>query len=142
MSAPLIINYYTDILCVWAWVAQRRIEELEDQWHEKIELRPHYIDLFGDTTTRIGEQWKDRGGYGAFGAHVLKSASSYENAPVSQAVWKDVRPATSANAHLLLKAVELAYSAPASFGFATTIRKSFFVDTLDIGQLGLQEICQ
>lgn len=135
MSAPLIINYYTDILCVWAWVAQRRIDELEDQWHEKIEFRPHYIDLFGDTASRIGKQWKDRGGYEAFGNHVLTSSASYENAPVNQDIWKKIRPATSANAHLVLKAVELAYSTPASFSFATTVRKSFFVDMLDIGQL-------
>ena len=29
MNQPLVIDYYTDILCVWAWVAQRRIEELK-----------------------------------------------------------------------------------------------------------------
>jgi predicted DsbA family dithiol-disulfide isomerase len=29
MKKPLVIDYYSDILCVWAWIAQRRIEELK-----------------------------------------------------------------------------------------------------------------
>jgi len=135
VNSPLIIEYYTDILCVWAWIAQRRIDELESQWSEKIELRPHYIDLFGDTASRIGQQWQDRGGYEGFGKQVLESSSLYENASVNKEIWKKVRPATSANAHLLLKAIELAFSASASFSFATKIRESFFIETIDIGQL-------
>ena len=27
MNKPLMIDYYTDSLCVWAWIAQRRIDE-------------------------------------------------------------------------------------------------------------------
>jgi predicted DsbA family dithiol-disulfide isomerase len=26
MNQPLVVDYYTDILCVWAWIAQRRID--------------------------------------------------------------------------------------------------------------------
>ena len=31
-SAPLQIDYYTDLLCIWAWVAQPRIEQMKQQW--------------------------------------------------------------------------------------------------------------
>ena len=31
MGSPLSIDYYTDILCVWAWIAQRRIDQLNAQ---------------------------------------------------------------------------------------------------------------
>ncbi len=41
MSKPLSIDYYTDILCVWAWIAQRRIDELNSQLGDIIELRYH-----------------------------------------------------------------------------------------------------
>lgn len=133
MKSPLIIDYYTDVLCVWAWIAQRRIDELEEQWNEKIELRAHYLDLFGDTATRIGDGWQERGGFEAFGKNVVNSASAFENAPVNQDIWKEVRPATSANAHLLLKAIELTHSAEISFDFSRNLRQSFFVDLLDIG---------
>ena len=27
-TPPIVIDYYTDVLCVWAWIAQRRIDEL------------------------------------------------------------------------------------------------------------------
>ena len=39
MNTPLIIEYYTDILCVWAWIAQRRIDELHQKLGEQIEFR-------------------------------------------------------------------------------------------------------
>lgn len=29
MKKPLVIDYYSDILCVWAWRVQRRIDELK-----------------------------------------------------------------------------------------------------------------
>ena len=39
MSSPLIIDYYTDVLCVWAWIAQRRVDELKEQWGDKVVLQ-------------------------------------------------------------------------------------------------------
>ena len=52
MSSPLIIDYYTDILCVWGWIAQRRNEELLKQFGNKIDISYHYIDVFGDAATK------------------------------------------------------------------------------------------
>ncbi|MGI2099915.1 hypothetical protein [Shewanella oncorhynchi] len=48
MNQPLIIDYYSDILCVWAWVAQQRIEELNQKLENKIHFKYHYLDVFGD----------------------------------------------------------------------------------------------
>lgn len=135
MSKPLIIDYYSDVLCIWAWIAERRLEELDEQWGEKILLRHHYLNLFGDTATRMEQQWPDRGGFEGFGQYVLGSAAPYDNAPVNPLIWQQVRPATSATAHMLLKTVELAYGAEKSARLATEIRRAFFVETEDIGQL-------
>jgi len=135
MSATLVIDYYSDVLCVWAWIAQRRLEELKEEWGGQIELRPHYINLFGDTNTRMHEKWGERGLFEGFGRHVLDAAAPYDNAPVNPDIWKNVRPLTSSNAHLVLKAVELAYSVDVSSGLALLIQKSFFVDLVDIGDL-------
>ena len=49
MSKPVIIDYYTDVLCVWAWIAQRRIDELSAQFQQDIQLRYLYVDVFGNT---------------------------------------------------------------------------------------------
>jgi len=135
MTSPLTIDYYTDILCVWAWISQRRINELQEQWGDRIELRRHYINLFGNTETRIGKRWEDRGGFNGFGQHVIEASAPYTDAPVNPEIWKTVRPATSANAHLILKAVDVEYSSDISAALAQTLQHAFFVDCMDLGKL-------
>lgn len=135
MTAPLVIDYYTDVLCVWAWIAQRRIEELQDEWGGKVDLRCHYMDVFGDTASKMAEQWQSRGGYEGFGQHVVDSAKPFDNAPVNEGIWRDVRPLTSGNSHLVLKAAQLAASAAVSADLALLLRRSFFVDAMDIGRI-------
>ena len=135
MSSPLIVDYYSDILCVWAWVAQRRIDELNKQLGYKIELKYHYLDVFGDAVNKIPTQWLDRGGYQGFSDHVIESAAIYEDAPVNTNVWSKTRPKSSANPHLILKATELAYSSQHSIDLALKFRQAFFVEAIDISNL-------
>jgi predicted DsbA family dithiol-disulfide isomerase len=135
MSKPLVIDYYTDILCIWAWIAQRRIDELDQQWGTQIELNHHCVNVFGDTAAKMDSQWADRGGYDGFAEHVAAAAASYEDAPVTAALWKTVRPTTSANAHLMLKAAQLTGSTEHMVQLAGHLRQAFFVDGVDIGKL-------
>ena len=132
MSKLITIDYFTDILCVWAWIVQQRIEELHNQFAGKIAIRNQYLDLFGNTATRIQDQWKNKGLYDGFGDYVIQSAAPYEAAPVNAEVWHKVRPTTSANAHLILKATELAHGSQIATDLALVIRKAFFIDALDI----------
>lgn len=135
MSSPLIIEYYNDVLCVWAWIAQRRIDELNKQLGDKIELNYHYLDVFGDAVNKIPTQWLERGGYEGFSKHVIESAAIYEDAPVNTNVWFKTRPTSSANPHLILKAIELAYSSQHSMDLALKFRQAFFVEAIDISHL-------
>ena len=135
MKSPLIIDYYTDILCVWAWIAQRRIDELNQQLGGKIEFQYYYVDVFGDVANKMQKQWQHRDGYDGFAEHVQKSASGFEDIPISSKLWTEVKPATSANAHLMLKAVELACDKNKSTEMALKLRKAFFLDAVDIGDL-------
>ena len=137
MNKPLIIDYYTDILCVWAWIAQRRIDELNSQLGDKIELRYLYIDVFGDVDKKMETQWKQQGSYQGFAKHVQESAAKFEDAPINSKVWTAVRPATSANAHLLLKAIELSHGPQKSKNAALMLRNSFFNDAHNIADLDL-----
>lgn len=136
-SEPIIIDYYTDILCVWAWIAQRRIDELHREFEEQIELRFHYVDIFGDVPKKMQDQWQSRGGYDGFAEHVRHSAATFDDAVIHPQLWHEVRPATSANAHLALKAVALACGATQSIGMALTLRSAFFADAVDIGKLSI-----
>lgn len=106
---------------------------MQDEWGTQVELRRHYINLFGDTASRMAKQWSERGGYEGFGRHVQDSAAPYDNAPVNSEIWKAVRPKTSLNAHLVLKATEIAYTPERSADLMLLIQKSFFVDNFDVG---------
>lgn len=142
MKEPLIIDYYTDILCVWAWIAQRRIDELTRELGSEISLRYRYVDVFGDIAGKMQNLWKDKGMFEGFAEHVRNSASAFEDAPVNPLIWTEVRPATSANAHLVLKAVENTSGPETSVQLARRIRKAFFVDAQDVGELSvLFDIC-
>jgi predicted DsbA family dithiol-disulfide isomerase len=135
MDSSLKISYFTDVLCVWAWIGQRRVEELQKEWGDKVLIRHYCVNFFGDTSNRIGEKWAKRGSYEGFGQHVFESAAPYETAPVNPQIWRDVRPRTSATAHLVMKAAELVSGQADAMQLATALRKSFFVNTLDIGNL-------
>ena len=133
----MIIDYFSDVLCVWAWIAQRRINELNDQFGENIEWRHHYIDVFGDTEKKMQQQWSDRGLYDGFAEHVVGSVSDFDDITVADTIWTKVRPTTSANAHLILKAVELAYNAQQAAEFTLIIREAFFIRAQDISSLDI-----
>lgn len=135
MSERLKIEYYNDLLCVWAWIAERRNAELSEEWGSQVCLEPHYLDLFSDTAKRIGQGWMNRGGFQAFGDHVRKAAEPYLEEPVHHDVWKVVRPTTSANAHLVLHAARLTNGAEAAHQLAHEFRRAFFADAVDISQL-------
>ncbi len=137
MNSPLRVDYYTDVLCIWAWIAQRRIDEIEESRGKEIVIQHHCLNVFGDTANRIGNKWSDRGGYAGFAKHVRESAAPYTSAPVDPRVWRYVRPHTSATAHLILKAAELTATPDEARSLADTLRASFFVDALDIGNVGV-----
>ncbi len=132
MNEPVAIDYYSDILCVWAWIAQRRVDELTQQYGNKIRLRYRYINIFGDTSAKMDTQWSDRGSFEGFGKHVHDSVYDYEHVHINHNIWRETRPTTSANAHLWLKAVELAYSPEMSSRFARCLREAFFIEAIDI----------
>lgn len=132
---PMVIDYYSDILCVWAWIAQRRIDELNAQLGGNIILRYHYVDVFGDTEGKMQSQWAERGLHDGFASHVVESAAEFESAPVNPAIWKKIRPASSANAHLFLKAIEILFGATASTHSALLLRQAFFKEAVDISDL-------
>lgn len=135
MNKPIKIEYFTDVLCVWAWVSQQRIERLDKIYGEQISLQFRYLDVFGDTQQKMQTQWADRGLYKGFAEHVKSSASCEPGAVINPKIWHEVQPTTSTNAHLMLKAIELAYHAEKSSEMAAVIRRAFYVDALDISQL-------
>ncbi len=136
-DTPLVIDYYTDVLCIWAWIAQRRIEALADDWHERVSLQHHCVNVFGDTRRKMATQWADRGGFDGYADHVHAVVAGYETAAVHPGLWRTVRPTTSANAHLVLKAADLVASPAVMVDLAGRIRHAFFVEARDVSDLSV-----
>ena len=135
----VIIDCFTDVLCVWAWISQPRIDKLKSHFGERIEIRSQYVDVFGDTASKIATQWDQRGGYEGFARHVASAAQPYDMAPVNSRIWTHVRPASSGIAHLFIKAVALAYDIGAADALALKVRHAFFVDALDVSDVAVLE---
>ena len=98
----IFIDYYTDALCVWAWIAQPRLEELQRQWGDRLGVRHRCVDVFGDSHSKIRRQWGAQDGFERFSSHVTESASTFDECIVNPRVWSHVRPRSSLQAHLLL----------------------------------------
>ncbi|WP_101757697.1 DsbA family protein [Oceanicoccus sp. KOV_DT_Chl] len=130
----LVIDYFSDVLCIWAWIAQRRIDELNKQFKDQINIRHHYMDIFGDVNQKITTQWQQRNTYTGFAEHVLTSAQGFETAPVNPEIWNTVRPTTSASAHLFIQAVSIAHSELEAIAYARSLREAFFINAIDISQ--------
>ena len=96
------ITYVSDVLCVWAYVAEARLDELRKEFGSSVELDYRFIPIFGATRYRIGEGWKKRGGYAGFGEHVRAVAEGFPHVTIDERVWTEVAPTTCAMAHEML----------------------------------------
>lgn len=129
------IDYYTDILCVWAWIAQPRLEELHLQWGDAVTVRHRYIDIFGDSHIKIPGRWGAADGFEKFSAHVTDSVAPYAEVTIHPGLWKEVRPRSSMQSHLVLKAVELLAGSRKTETVARCIRQAFFSQAQDVGDM-------
>lgn len=146
--AKITLDYFTDVLCIWAYVAQIRLAELHQQFDDEIQVNEHFITLFGNTEKRIGEGWKDKGGFEGFNLHVLKVAEQFPHLKINPNVWLTCRPASSANSHLYLKAAQLLVNENkiSNTDFQQliwNIRSAFFLEAKDISDISvLTELAQ
>lgn len=135
MQTPIQVDYYSDILCVWAWIAQPRLDELQKQWGEHIEIRHRFVDIFGDARNKIPRQWGEQDGFEKFHQHVVHAATDFDHCAIHADIWRTTRPATSMTAHLVLKATDLVAGDTALEQLALAIRRAFFCDAVDVGNL-------
>ncbi len=101
------INYFSDVLCVWAYTAQIRLDQLKAQFGDSVSVTYHYLTIFGHTQSRVVEGWKERGGVEAYCEHVRQVGETFDHIHIHPDIWKTNRPASSLSCHLFLKAVEL-----------------------------------
>ncbi|OGT19585.1 MAG: hypothetical protein A2V90_02980 [Gammaproteobacteria bacterium RBG_16_57_12] len=147
---PVDIAYFSDVLCVWAYVAQIRVDELKRHYNSNISLHYHFTPIFGCTEKRISNAWCDKGGYQGYSQHVREVCSRFPHVTVHERIWQDNIPASSVGCHHFIKAVQLLEdqgqipAQPMAEYHGNTLfeetvwrlRQAFFRDMLNIAELG------
>ncbi len=105
------ISYFSDILCVWAYFAQIKLDQIKQDFGSQVQLRHHFIPVFADVEGKIAGSWKERGGMEGYSRHVHQLAERFPHVGIHPEAWKSPVPASSASCHLLLKAAQLLESA-------------------------------
>ncbi|OZB35646.1 MAG: disulfide bond formation protein DsbA [Halothiobacillus sp. 15-55-196] len=135
MTKKIQVEYFTDILCIWAYGAQIRIEQLQQDFPEQVTVTPRYIPLFASTGEHIDKGWADKGGFAGFSQHTLDVARDWDHVRVHPNIWTGDVPASSTSTHLFIKAVQLLEQQGT---LAWNLRKHFFAEQQNIARREVQ----
>jgi len=147
---PIKIQHFSDILCVWAYVGQHRLNHFISGYGDKVEIHQHFCSVFPDVWSKVETNWKDRDGFEGYGRHVQEVVAKFEGMQVHPDIWSKVRPRSSASPHLFVKAVEIRaraagetpqntpYAKQLPVRAAATLRQAFFERALDIANWDVQ----
>jgi predicted DsbA family dithiol-disulfide isomerase len=134
------ITHYSDVLCVWAYVSQIRINELIENYGKSVELDFLFFSVFGNAVEKIDKGWENKGGRAAYSQHVQDVVSQFGHLPIHSDIWVKDAPYSSLPSHLYLCAAQLAEAngklESGSFTeLAWQMRKSFFEEAKDISNI-------
>ena len=133
MSAPLSIFCFSDVLCVFAYAASARFEQLETDFGEQVSVTQHFISIYGDVPRRLERAGKSGAEYGE---NIARVAQRFDHIEVHPDVFRNGCPASSMPAHLYLRAVkQLEDQAVIEASFLPMlwdVRVAFFRDLVDI----------
>lgn len=101
------IEYFSDVLCIWAYGGQVRMDELKRDFADEIKIDYRFVPIFGAGKQHVNHAWKDQGGLPGFNAHLQEVVKNWPHISLSPDLWTKVAPETSTSAHLYLKAVQL-----------------------------------
>lgn len=135
MARTIHLDYFTDILCVWAYASQARLDEIVKHHGDRIEVRHHFIPVFGDMLHRLESKWADRGGRDGFADHLHGVAGKFPHVEVHPDLGRTFMPVSSAPAHLFLKAVQQSCEAAAFERCSWEVRVAWFRDNREIHRM-------
>lgn len=107
MTSPAKLVHFSDVLCVWAYIAQVRMNELATEFGAQVSVEYRFTSVFGAARDKLAKRWKDSGGIAAYSAHVREVAAGFDHVTVHPDVWARVAPHSSMPAHAYLCAVRL-----------------------------------
>ncbi len=104
---PIRIFYFSDILCIWAYIAQIRLDELQSTFQDQIAIQYHFVPVFGNAQEKLKHGWRDRGGLPGYSQHVKDVTQKFSHITLHPEIWMHVVPASSTACHLFLHAIQL-----------------------------------
>ena len=142
VNKPAInVVYFSDVLCVWAYITQIRVDELQTSFPHEVGIEYRFLQVFGDVRGKMLSQWADRDGLKGYAAHVQEVAAQFKHIAISPRTWVANTPTSSLPAHLLLCGVKALHAAdpagvaPGLVGqLLDALRHAFFVEAIDISR--------
>lgn len=141
-KASVDIVHFSDVLCIWAYITQIRVDELQCNFADEVHINYRFGQVFGDVPGKMTAQWADRGGLDGYAAHVQEVAAQFPHISISPQAWLANTPKSSLPAHLLLCGARVMdAAAPDSDNpdlveqLLRALRHAFFVETIDVSKL-------
>ncbi len=134
------IDYFSDVLCIWAYGGQIRIDRLKQAFGSDVVVKVRFVSVFGDAQAHVRSHGPGDDGYISFSEHLKAVASRWDHIALHPDLWTRIRPRTSVNAHLYLKAAQCLLAKqdprpdpPELDRFVWQVREAFFKDGRDVG---------
>jgi len=138
-DGQLHFEYWSDPLCVWAYVAQARLDAVLACHGDHLDVRYHVVPVFGSVPWRFREGSWSKAGVAGRVAATAKVAARFGYAEVTGACWEGECPASSWAPGAAIKAVfaaeqhgEVAAGSGAAFQWA--LRRAFFEQERNIAK--------
>lgn len=141
--APLEFAYWSDPLCIWALVAQPRLDRLLDTFGDRLAVDYRVVPVFGSLPWRFSAgPWASAGIDGRVEA-TRRIAREHGRDDVTGECWRACVPASSWSPGAAIKAVcaleRAGRVAPATgAAYQRRLREAFFVDHLDVAHRAVQ----
>lgn len=135
----LKFGYWSDPLCVWAFVAQARLDRLLEEHGGCLQVEYRIVPVFGSLPKRFREgPWASKGPEGRAEA-TRQVAADHGRPDVTGRVWLDDTPASSWPSSMAVKAVsrlerEGRVPAGGTAAFLTGLREAFFVWNVNVAR--------
>ncbi|HHJ18706.1 MAG TPA: disulfide bond formation protein DsbA, partial [Gammaproteobacteria bacterium] len=101
------VDYFSDVLCVWAYLGQIRVDELKQTFGDEIDIHYRFVQIFGAAKQQVSKNWEKKGGLAGYRNHLLKMAENWPHIEINPKVWAEVAPESSTSVHLYLKAIQI-----------------------------------
>ena len=129
--------YWSDPLCIWAYVAQDKLTRIMEEWGDQLDVDHHVVPVFGSLPWRFTQGPWAKGGPAARVAATRKVAADNGHPEVTGEVWTKISPSSSWAPGAAIKAVfameaagDLSPGTAAAYQWALRVR--FFVDEQNV----------